>query len=118
MNIDLKIGDIILTGKFKNKRVEVKSFGKDDHGQPTVNGKPMLSFRIEKLMEENIMKLTKSRLKEIIEAEIRCLNENKGAMLAAKEIARFRKSLFPKLNDNDMWDFGVAMYEFFKSYKS
>lgn len=48
--IDLKVGDIILTGKFKNKKVEVKEFGVDDNGQPTVNGRPMLTFRIEKLM--------------------------------------------------------------------
>ena len=27
--IDVKIGDTILTGKFKNKRVEVKEFGTD-----------------------------------------------------------------------------------------
>ncbi len=50
--IDLEIGDIILTGKFKNKKVEVKEFGTDKNGQPTVNGKPMLAFRIEKLMPE------------------------------------------------------------------
>jgi hypothetical protein len=48
--IDLKVGDTILTGKFKNKKVEVKEFGVDDNGQPTVNGRPMLTFRIEKLM--------------------------------------------------------------------
>lgn len=51
-NIDLEIGDTILTGKFKNKKVEVKEFGTDKNGQPTVNGKPMLAFRIEKLMPE------------------------------------------------------------------
>lgn len=48
--IDLDIGDIILTGKWKNKSVEVESFGTDDKGQPTVNGKAMLNFRIKKLM--------------------------------------------------------------------
>lgn len=52
MNIDLEIGDIILTGKFRNKKVEVKEFGVDDKGQPTVNGKPMLNFRIQKLMKK------------------------------------------------------------------
>lgn len=48
--IDLKVGDTILTGKFKNKKVVVKEFGVDDNGQPTVNGRTMLNFRIEKLM--------------------------------------------------------------------
>jgi len=48
--LDLEIGDTILRGKFKNKPVVVKDFGVDDKGQPTINGKKMLSFRIKKLM--------------------------------------------------------------------
>ena len=50
MNIDINIGDTILTGRFKNKKVVVKEFGVDDKGQPTVNGRPMLKFRIQKLI--------------------------------------------------------------------
>ena len=50
MNIDVQIGDTILTGKFKNKKVVVKEFGTDDKGQPTINGMKMLAFRIKKLM--------------------------------------------------------------------
>ena len=50
MNIDLQIGDTILTGRFKNKKVVVKEFGVDDKGQPTVNGRPILKFRIPKYM--------------------------------------------------------------------
>ena len=41
-----------LPGRFKNKREIVKSIGVDKLGQPTVNGKPMLKFRIEKAMPE------------------------------------------------------------------
>ena len=37
MELDLEVGDVILTGKFKNKRKVVKDFGKDDLGQPTIN---------------------------------------------------------------------------------
>ncbi len=50
VKIDLKVGDWILTGRFKNKREIVKTIGVDKLGQPTVNGKPMLKFRIEKSM--------------------------------------------------------------------
>jgi len=53
LELDLEIGDIILTGKFKNKRTEVKKIGTDDLGQPTINGMKALSFRIEKLMPKN-----------------------------------------------------------------
>ena len=53
MELDLEIGDIILTGRFKNKRTEVKKIGTDDLGQPTINGMKALNFRIEKLMPKN-----------------------------------------------------------------
>ena len=36
INIPVKVGDTILTGRFKNKKVVVKSIGKDKHGMPTV----------------------------------------------------------------------------------
>ena len=50
LELDLEVGDVILTGRFKNKRTVVKDIGKDKLGQPTVNGMKVLSFRIEKLM--------------------------------------------------------------------
>jgi len=50
MKIDLKKGDEILTGKWQNKHDEVKKVGKNELGQPTINGKPMLKFRIKRLM--------------------------------------------------------------------
>lgn len=64
-NIDLPIekGDVILTGKFRNKKVVVKSIGTDEHGSPTVNGKSILNVRIEKLMKD------KKKLKENIDSK-------------------------------------------------
>jgi hypothetical protein len=53
MELDLEVGDVILTGKFKNKRKVVKDFGKDNLGQPTINGMKALNFRIEKLMPKD-----------------------------------------------------------------
>ena len=41
--LDLEVGDVILTGRFKNKRTVVKKLGTDDLGQPTVNGMKVLS---------------------------------------------------------------------------
>jgi hypothetical protein len=46
--LDVKVGDVILTGRFKNKRTVVKSIGKDKYGHPTINGKSILKFKIEK----------------------------------------------------------------------
>jgi hypothetical protein len=63
LSLDLDVGDVILTGKFKNKRTIVKDFNTDDLGQPTVNGMKLLKFRIEKLMpEEKWSKKTKEEL--------------------------------------------------------
>ncbi len=46
INIDVDKGDTVLMGKFKNKKVTVKDFGKDDHGMPTINGKKATTFRM------------------------------------------------------------------------
>ena len=48
--IPIKEGDIILTGRFRNKPVKVKEIGIDEMGQPTVNGNPILKFRVPKYM--------------------------------------------------------------------
>ena len=52
ITLDVEIGDTLLMGKFKNKRVVVKSIGEDEHGMPTVNGKKVATFRI---MKEGIV---------------------------------------------------------------
>jgi len=67
LSLDLEVGDVILTGRFKNKRTVVRELGTDDLGQPTVNGMKVLSFRIEKLMPKN--KWSKKTLEELEEDE-------------------------------------------------
>ena len=44
--IPIKIGDIILRGRFRNRKVEVKSITVDEHGMPLVNGKNITNFRL------------------------------------------------------------------------
>ena len=44
--VPLKVGDIIYTGRFRNKKTTVKTIGHDEYGMPTVNGKRALTFRI------------------------------------------------------------------------
>jgi len=53
IDLDIEVGDILLGGKFKNKRVEVKEIGVDELGQPTINGKSLLKFRIEKQLPDS-----------------------------------------------------------------
>ena len=101
MELDLEIGDVILAGKFKNKRKIVKDIGKDDLGQPTINGMKVLNFRIEKLMpkdkwskkskealefakEVNEMKVTKRQLRRIIKEQLDGNLVNLGHQLYAE----------------------------------
>jgi len=51
IKLDVSVGDTILTGRFKNKKVKVKSIGKDEHGMPTINGKKITTFRMAKVNE-------------------------------------------------------------------
>ena len=46
IKVPIKVGDVVLGGKFKNKKVTVKKIGKNEKGDITINDKPMLKFRI------------------------------------------------------------------------
>ena len=48
ITVPIKIGDMVLGGKFKNKKMEVKKIGKNEKGDITINDKPLLKFRIVK----------------------------------------------------------------------
>jgi len=48
IKIPIKVGDTILGGRFKNKKTLVKKIGKNSKGDITVNGKPLLKYRLVK----------------------------------------------------------------------
>jgi len=48
ITIPINVGDEILGGKFKNKKITVKEIGENEKGDITINGKPLLRFRIPK----------------------------------------------------------------------
>jgi len=45
IQLNIKLGDTILMGRFKNKKVTVKTITYDKFGMPLVNGKPLCNFR-------------------------------------------------------------------------
>ena len=45
IKLDIKVGDTLLGGKFKNKKIVVKTIEKNKKGDITINGKPLLRFR-------------------------------------------------------------------------
>lgn len=101
IELDIKVGDVVLAGKFKNKRIVVKTIGKDDLGQPTINGMSLLKMRIEKLLpvekqsketrEENsemkkeAMVITKSQLRQMIQEAVINEQENRGDLADSYE---------------------------------
>ena len=46
ITIPINVGDTVLGGKFKNKRIVVKSIDKNEKGDITINGKPLMKFRL------------------------------------------------------------------------
>jgi len=64
INIPIEIGDVILTGKFKNHKVTVKEIGLDDYGLPTVNGKGIMKVRVEKLIPKKVQESTMKNIQE------------------------------------------------------
>ena len=63
IELDIEVGDVLLGGKYRNKRIVVKDIGKDELGQPTVNGKSILNVRIEKNLPDE------KKSKKTLEAE-------------------------------------------------
>tara|TARA_Y100000004_G_scaffold182622_1_gene229565 strand:+ start:1264 stop:4344 length:3081 start_codon:yes stop_codon:yes gene_type:complete len=52
IKIPVEVGDTILMGRFKNKRVVVKSIDFNDKGDLLINGRPALKFRVVKKVNE------------------------------------------------------------------
>jgi hypothetical protein len=56
ITIPVEIGDIILGGRFKNKKVKVKNIDQDENGNVFVNGKPLMKYRLIKKEEDEEQK--------------------------------------------------------------
>jgi hypothetical protein len=105
MNIDLEIGDTILTGRFKNKPVVVKAFGTDEKGQPTINGRPALKFRIKKLMANQ-----NEQIRNIVKEEILNYLRNKSKA-SITEIKKSAKSIAVLIKESGiLYKAGVKKY--------
>lgn len=48
IKVPIEVGDTVLGGRFKNKKVVVKKIGKNKKGDITINDKPLLKFRLVK----------------------------------------------------------------------
>jgi len=74
IKIPINIGDTILGGRFKNKKTVVKKIGKNAKGDITVNGKPLLKYR---LVKESFEEETNDLLRSIMDMGMAVeINEN------------------------------------------
>ena len=46
IRININVVDTVLGGKFKNKSIVVKTISRNDKGDITINGKPLMKYRI------------------------------------------------------------------------
>tara|TARA_R110001632_G_scaffold7553_4_gene30121 strand:+ start:73 stop:2493 length:2421 start_codon:yes stop_codon:yes gene_type:complete len=46
ITLPINVGDTVLGGKFKNKRIVVKHIGKNEKGDITINGRPLMKYRL------------------------------------------------------------------------
>jgi len=51
VDLPIKVGDTVMMGKFKNKKVVIKNIDFNDKGDLMINGRPALKFRIMKSKE-------------------------------------------------------------------
>ena len=71
ITIPIKVGDTVLGGKFKNKKITVKDIGKNEKGEITINGKPLLKYRlIDEAYTEAVAELMKDPKFESLLSEI------------------------------------------------
>lgn len=64
INIPVEIGDTVYMCKFKNKKTVVKKIDKDETGMPTINGKKVVTFRIQEPKKNPNFKGYRSRFKK------------------------------------------------------
>ena len=96
INLDVEIGDTILMGKFKNKKVVVNSIGKDDHGMPTINGKKVATFRI--LKRVNIFN-NESTINEIPMGDLEKIDTYADKQMNPMDVVITDKHFFDRLTD-------------------
>jgi hypothetical protein len=72
--LDIEIGDTVLGGRFRNRKIVVDDIGVNELGQPTINGKTILKVRVPKMYPDEMKKnenIENSELAQLIENTVR-----------------------------------------------
>ena len=90
ISLDVNVGDTLLMGKFKNKKVKVKEIGTDEYGMPTINGKKATTFRIPKADVNEMAKVDMDKVEKYADSQL-----SPEDVVLGKETDHF----FQRLND-------------------
>lgn len=85
IKVPIKVGDTVLGGRFKNKKIVVKKIGKNDKGDITINGKPLLKYRIVK------ESASYDKLQEDVEDYLAHLNDDFKIEVAGSQLIRVHR---------------------------
>lgn len=93
IKIPINVGDTVLGGKWKNKRIVVKSITKNDKGDYQINGKPMLKFRIidQDTVKENLEEADQYKSVKMLDGLHLTAVDKKGLLALINARNRFTK---------------------------
>jgi hypothetical protein len=96
IKVPISVGDTVLGGKFKNKRIVVKSIGKNDKGDITINNKPMMKVRLIPKSDIDFpegLKESKEELYKLYTQAMRVMPGSPKQKELIKKITKLRKKL-------------------------
>ena len=96
IKVPISVGDTVLGGKFKNKRIKVKSIGKNDKGDITINNKPMMKVRLIPKSDIDFpegLKESKEELYKLYTQAMRVMPGSPKQKELIKKITKLRKKL-------------------------
>ena len=97
VKLDVKVGDTVLMGRFKNKRVVVKSIDFNEKGDMLINGRPALKFRMVN-PSKKLLPIKRPSKKDSVnpDADMRGVTESKNLKLNIPSDIKKIHKLFKK----------------------
>ena len=113
ISVPVNIGDTVLMGKFKNKKVVVKSITKNEKGDLLINGRPAFKFRL-MTVQENILTEASANTHLTHLEELLITRGAQGYKLAKSFLLELIRNLKgnsnAKVNTSVKWDGAPAIF--------
>lgn len=113
ISVPVNIGDTVLMGKFKNKKVVVKSITKNEKGDLLINGRPAFKFRLMPV-QENILTEASANTHLTHLEELLITQGAEGYKLAKSFLLELIRNLKgnsnAKVNTSVKWDGAPAIF--------